>query len=106
MEEPLAIPASISYRQLQALAHNAPAEITPVASGATSETGAPGETAALEAALEAWSRASQQLLQTLQQSGPAVAEGRAPRQLMALGALQAHVAMGLQALASSRRPQG
>ena len=100
MEEPLAIPASISYRQLQALAHNAPAETTANASDA------PSETAALEAALEAWSRASQQLLQTLQQSGPAVAEGRAPRQLMALGALQAHVAMGLQALASSRRPQG
>jgi len=100
MEEPRAIPASISYRQLQALAHNAPAETTPIASDAANET------AALDAALEAWSRASQQLLQTLQQSGPAVAEGRAPRQLMALGALRAHVAMGLQALASSRRPQG
>lgn len=106
MEEPLAIPASISYRQLQALAHNAPAELTPIATDATGETAVLGETAALEAALEAWSRASQQLLETLQQSGPAVANGRAPRQLMALGALQAHVAMGLQALASSRRPRG
>ena len=100
MEEPLAIPASISYRQLQALAQSAPADV------ATSHAGSGSETAALDSALEAWSRASQQLLQTLQQTGPAVAEGRAPRQLMALGALQAHVAMGLQALASSRRPQG
>lgn len=100
MEEPLAIPASISYRQLQALAQNAPAEAAAPAAAPDSDT------ACLDAALEAWSRASQQLLQTLQQAGPAVAEGRAPRQLMALGALQAHVAMGLQALASSRRTQG
>lgn len=100
MEEPLAIPAAISYRDLQVLAQTAQPESTPV-----SPAGAP-ESAALDQALEAWSRASQQLLQTLQQSGPAVAEGRAPRQLMALGALQAHVAMGLQALASSRRAQG
>lgn len=100
MEEPLSIPASISYRELQAFAQNAPAETTPVASAANHDS------AAVEAALEAWSRASHQLLQTLQQAGPAVADGRAPRQLMALGALQAHVAMGLRALASSRRAQG
>ena len=100
MEEPLAIPASISYRQLQNLAQSAPADVTPISASSDSEM------ANLDNALEAWSRASQQLLQTLQQTGPAVAEGRAPRQLMALGALQAHVAMGLQALASSRRPQG
>ena len=98
MEEPLAIPASISYRQLKALAQSAPADMTPIVAAPS------GETAALDAALEAWSRASQQLLQSLQQAGPAVAEGRAPRQLMALGALQAHVAMGLQALANGRRP--
>lgn len=100
MEEPFAVPTSISYRRLQTLAQSAPADLTPVNAGPDSET------AALESALEAWSRASQQLLQVLQQAGPAVAEGRAPRQLMALGALQAHVAMGLKALVSSRRPQG
>jgi hypothetical protein len=99
MEEPLSIPAAVSYRQLQSLAQAAPAEVAPA-------TGAAGpEAVALEAALEAWSRASQQLLQALHQAGPAVAEGRAPRQLMALGALQAHVAMGLQALASGRPPR-
>lgn len=100
MEEPLPIPAAISYRQLQDFAQGAPSEVTAI------RTSSDGETAALDSALETWSRASQQLLQTLQQAGPALAEGRAPRQLMALGALQAHVAMGLQALASSRRSQG
>ena len=100
MEEPFAIPASISYRALQAFAQNAPTETDPI------QASADGDNASLEAALEAWSHASQQLLQTLQQAGPAMAQERAPRQLMALGALQAHVAMGLQALASSRRRQG
>lgn len=99
MEEPFAIPASISYRQLKALAQSAQADAAPTAASAGSVT------TAIDSALEAWSRASQQLLQTLEQAGPTVAEGRAPRQLMALGALQAHVTMGLQALASSRRPQ-
>ncbi len=100
MEEPLAIPASISYRELQAFAQTAQPEATPVIAAGDAES------AALEHALETWNRASQQLLQNLQQAGPTLAEGRAPRQLMALGALQAHVAMGLQALASSRRAQG
>lgn len=99
MEEPLFIPASISYRDLQAFAQNAPAEPVPPTPAAADDT------TSLDAALEAWSHASQQLLATLNQAGPAIAEGRAPRQLMALGALQAHVAMGLQALASSGRPQ-
>lgn len=99
MQDPLAIPASISYRELQELVQNAPADITPLAAVADSQS------ATLESALDAWSRASKQLLHTLQQAGPGLAASRAPRQLMALGALEAHVAMGLQALASSRRPQ-
>lgn len=106
MEEPHAIPAAISYRQLQALAQNAPAETGPLPERPVRELRSARQAADLEAALEAWSRASQQLLQSLQQAGPAAAEGRAPQQLMALGALRVHVAMGLQALAGSRRPQG
>lgn len=100
MEEFPAIPASISYRQLQAFAQSAPAD-----PARDVDRDAPRHPA-LEAALEAWSRSSQELLQALQQAGPAVAGDRSPRQLMALGALQAHVAMGLKALASSRRSQG
>lgn len=100
MEDPLAIPSSISYRHLRDLAQNAPVETTPTAARSDSQEDAVGH------ALDAWSRASQQLLDTLQQAGPDLAQGHTPRQLMALGALQAHVAMGLQALASSRRHQG
>lgn len=97
MQEPLPIPAAISFRQLQAYAQQAPADASFAAAGA------PTAAAELEAALEAWNRSSQQLLQRLQQAGPALGVGRNPQQLMALGALQAHVALGLQALASSRR---
>ncbi|MFM7313948.1 MAG: hypothetical protein ACKO0M_12405 [Cyanobium sp.] len=100
MEDPLRIPAAISYRRLQALAQAAPVE--PAAGSASPDPTDEG----LEAALEAWSRSSHALLEQLQQAGPALAEGRNPRQLMALGALHAHVAMGLQALTSSRRPRG
>jgi hypothetical protein len=40
-------------------------------------------------------------LAMLQAAGPALGEGRSARQLMALGALQAHLAMALQAGAAS-----
>lgn len=100
METPFSVPASISFRQLQAYAQTAPVE------PCSQLNSVDAQAAALEAALEAWSRSSQELLQRLQQNGPALAQGRSPRQVMALGALQAHVAMGMQALAHSRRHQG
>jgi len=92
-------PASLSFRQLQAYLQTAPAEIS------RSDAASPPPLAGLDAALEDWGRTSQELLQLLQQAGPAADERRGPHQLMALGALQAHVAMGLQALARVRRPQ-
>ena len=92
-------PSSLSFRQLQAYLQTAPAEIS--RSDAPSQPQSDG----LDAALEDWGRTSQELLQLLQQAGPAPDGRRGPRQLMALGALQAHVAMGLQALTQVRRPQ-
>lgn len=98
MENPSSVPASISHRQLQALLSQAPVEPGSVGEHAPADP-------ALEEALATWSRSSQQLLQALQQSAPSLRGRCTPRQLMALGALQAHVAMGLQALASGLRPQ-
>jgi len=95
-------PASLSFRQLQAYLQTAPAEIS------RSDAASQPPLAGLDAALEDWGRSSQellQLLQLLQQTGPAAHERRGLRQLMALGALQTHVTMGLQALAQVRRPQ-
>ena len=96
MENPSPVPAAISHRQLQALLNQAPSEIDPPQADPASDP-------SLEAALAAWSRSSQQLLEALQQSAPSLRGRCTPRQLMALGALQAHVTMGLQALASGRQ---
>lgn len=90
--EPSAVPPGLSFRQLQSLlttAHPDPIMPTPQAHEPWDQQ------------LADWSRASQQLLTSLRQAGPAVAQGRTPRQLMALGAFQAHLAMALQAATAS-----
>ena len=56
----------------------------------------------LEELLRSYGQVSQRLLQALQQRNGALARGRSPRQLMAIGALQAHVTMALQALSASQ----
>ncbi|MEB3271154.1 MAG: hypothetical protein VKJ44_05860 [Synechococcus sp.] len=101
MEGSAPIPASISFRQLQSYALRARTDRQPDTAAAVDPAAQ-----ALEAALESWNRSSQELLRLLQQAGPTLGQGRNPKQLMALGALQAHVSLGLQALASSRRSQG
>jgi hypothetical protein len=96
------IPPSVSFRQLAELLHQAPGETTPIE--AVGEA-ASAERLAFEALLAEWSRSGRQLLAALSQAGPVVEEGRSPRQLMALGALQAHLAMALQAHAGATGPQ-
>jgi len=96
------IPAALSFRELAVLLQQAPAE--PAGKG-SEENAASAERQALEALLAEWSRSSQRLLAALGRGGSAVTQGRSPRQLMALGALQAHLAMGLQAHAAATGPQ-
>jgi hypothetical protein len=96
------IPPSVSYRQLAAMLSLAPAEPASADPAASSLS---AERQAFEVLLAQWSRSGQQLLRALAQGGPVVAEGRAPRQLMALGALQAHLAMALQAHAAATGAQ-
>ncbi len=95
------IPASVSFRQLANLLQQAPGEadrsLSPV-------PGASAEREALEHLLAEWSRCGQQLLAALGNGGPAITAGRSPRQLMALGALQAHLALALQAQAAASGP--
>ncbi len=96
------VPASISYRQLAEWLQKAPAEAEP----AQPSPEAPAEPSAdesLEAVFTSWARSSRQLLEVLQRQGKALSQGRSPRQMMALGALQAHLAMALQAHAASSR---
>lgn len=52
--------------------------------------------------LERWTSLSRELLETIRRQDPRLTQGRNPRQLMALGALHAHLAMAMRAQAASR----
>ena len=55
----------------------------------------------LQGLLEQYGQLSQRLLAELNAQAPALKQQRSARQLMALGALQAHLQMGLRALVAS-----
>jgi hypothetical protein len=61
------------------------------------------ELAELEQLLGAYGQLGQRLLQQLARQGTALEQHRHPQQVMALGALAAHIRLGLQALAASRQ---
>ena len=96
------IPPSVSYKQLAAMLSHAPAG---AAKPDTTASSLSAERQAFETLLAEWSRSGQQLMAALAQGGPVVAEGRTQRQQMALGALQAHLAMALQAHAAATGQQ-
>jgi hypothetical protein len=89
MEDHPSFPEAVSHRQLSNWL------------SAAAQSGSLSQQEAFRAQLQSWSQSSQQLLAMLQTAGPAVGEGRSTRQLMALGALQAHLSMALQAGAAS-----
>jgi hypothetical protein len=88
------IPTSVSYRQLATLLSSALSELE--AEGTAPEPTS-ADRQAFDALLVDWWRSSHRLLAAMGRGGAAVSEGRNPRQLMALGALQAHLALALQA---------
>ncbi|CAK6695448.1 hypothetical protein I1E95_01545 [Synechococcus sp. CBW1107] len=91
------VPQAISHRQLITLLQSA-APDAPIIEGDADEE----RNDELEELLRSYGQVSQRLLQALQQRNGALARGRSPRQLMAIGALQAHVTMALQALSASQ----
>ncbi|AFY30167.1 hypothetical protein [Cyanobium gracile] len=95
------VPASVSFRQLAAMLGKAPVEAEQQGELPTAAT---AEREAFERLLAEWSRSGQRLLAALGNGGPATTEGRSPRQLIALGALQAHLALALQAHAGASGP--
>jgi hypothetical protein len=86
------IPAAISYQTLKQHLPTAP----------RGPAMAKSELPALEEALRNYAAASKLLLQELQASNGTAKNQFSPNQLMALGALGAHVQMGLQALTASQ----
>lgn len=125
----VAVPEAISFRQLEALRQSAieahrssslpePAAGSPCASPMAGprpghpQAGLPqpgqaqpsGDALAeLEQLLGAYGQVGEQLLQQLARQGSALEQHRHPQQVMALGALAAHIRLGLQALAASRQ---
>jgi hypothetical protein len=91
------VPQAISHRQLITLLQTAVPDASMVEGGAEED-----RSDELEELLRSYGQVSQRLLQALQQRNGALAMGRSPRQLMAIGALQAHVTMALQALTASQ----
>jgi hypothetical protein len=105
MEEPnpahdARIPASVSHRELAAWLRQAPAEPAPQAAESAG-SGAIEQDERTRELFAEWERCSRRLLAELRRAGPGVQRDRTPRQLMALGALQAHLAMAIQAHAAS-----
>jgi hypothetical protein len=124
-----AVPEAISFRQLEALRQSAieaqrTSSLTERASGSPIASPMPGpsqghpqaglpqpgqaqpggdELAELEQLLGAYGQLGQRLLQQLARQGTALEQHRHPQQVMALGALAAHIRLGLQALAASRQ---
>lgn len=96
------VPASVSHRQLAEWLQQAPHEAEHAAAQAQASAD-PAADENLEALFTSWADSSRQLLEALQRSGTELGRNRSPRQMMALGALHAHLVMALQALAAAGR---
>lgn len=93
---PQAVPEAISFRQLSSLLQNAAAD------GPVADQPSEQQLLELDRLLEAYGRLGRTVLEQLEQHGGALQANRTGPQLMALGALGAHIRMGLHALAASR----
>lgn len=92
-------PEALSHRQLAEWLRQAPRE----GSSASDPQSLPADQAArLRNLLAQHERLSQLILEDLTSQGDALQESYSAPQLMALGALAAHLRLGLQALAASR----
>jgi len=93
------MPDSISHKQLHSLMKTAEKEMhnCKMRRRTTSE-----EQEAFEELLTRWAALSQKLVQALRHKHDVIIEERTPRSLMALGALEVHLNMAIQAQQASR----
>ena len=92
-------PEALSHRQLADWLRHAPREAALTQSGQSIPS---DQAARLRQLLGQHERLSQLILQELADQGESLQESYSAPQLMALGALAAHLRLGLQALAASR----
>jgi len=89
------LPDAISHRQLSAMLQTAQPDPEPLPAGSASDAGP--DASDPQGLLKEWSRLSVSVMKSLQASSSDLTGGRSAKQLMALGALQAHLAMALRA---------
>ncbi len=98
MRDFTSIPESISHKQLNSLLGSAPKK--PV-TGHSRETLFDQKQEAFETLLSNWTKVSKELIFELNNKNDYVIEGRNPQSLMALGALEAHLNIAIQAKQAS-----
>lgn len=105
MDRPDPLPHAVSFRQLEHWRQHAANGVTARQPGSSEGCGAPSQEsgAQLEQLLNQYERLSQELLHELGRQAENLRQQRTGEQLLALGALNAHLRLSLQALAASRR---
>ncbi|ABX09344.1 possible MATH domain [Prochlorococcus marinus str. MIT 9211] len=103
MREDFPIPSSISHKSLNKLMVNAKKELTISLEEGSSEFS--HEREFFHEKLEEWSLISKELLSELSRKEEYLKDKRSTKSIMALGALEAHLNMAMQALKASKENQ-
>ncbi len=98
MQEIPQVPESISHKKLKKLFSHAKKDFNENADNNIPST---EEKERLEKLLFTWSSASKELLKALREESSSLSEFKGPNSLLALGAMEAHINMALQALKAS-----
>ncbi|KGG18069.1 MULTISPECIES: hypothetical protein [unclassified Prochlorococcus] len=100
MSEILPVPESISYKKLNSLLTDAKPDLT----GSSSYCqGSIDKEESFQRLVVNWSSASKDLLDSLGEFENSIVKSKGSRSLLALGAMEAHIKMALQALKASEK---
>ena len=102
MDEFNHIPTSISHKQLNKLFINAHKEF-PLNKNAEHDFSRDKE--AFNQSIKDWEDSSKELLSFLSQKKKYITEGKSPNNLRALGALEVHISMAIQALNATKEKE-
>ncbi len=100
MEEIKPVPESISHKNLSSLMVKAKKELN-VVQAANDKTYCSSEKDDFETLLLSWKSISKEVINKLKNHGDKFVDNRTPKSLMALGAMEAHINMAIQALKAS-----
>ncbi len=93
MEELRPIPDSISHKKLSGLINNAKKELS-----ITEDTNPNNSKTDLEELFTSWQKLSKKVIKEINNSNPPIINEKSPKSLMALGAMEVHINLAIQAL--------